>query len=93
MLNREVVPKVLAPMDKVDFQGRPTTDKVDIEDLQDRLGKMRTRPKRNTELFAGVPATTIEFPPPKKELPPEKKEPDKKEPPKKEPEKKEPPKK
>lgn len=91
-LNNVVVPKVLAPMDQVDFQGKPAPGaRVDIEGLQSRLNALRNRPKRNTLLFANVPATTIEFPPPKKAEPPAK-EPEKKEPikqePKKEPEKK-----
>jgi hypothetical protein len=96
-LSTEVVPKVLAPMDKVDFQGKPEPGAtVGIEWLQQRVKALRERPKRNTELFANVAATTINFPPPKKVEPPVK-EPEKKEPikqePKKEPEKAEPPKK
>ena len=90
-LNREVVPTVLAPMDKVDFMGVPIVGaRVDIEGLQARLTKLRNQPNRPKLLFTNVPATTIEFPPPKKPVvkEPPKKEPDKKGPPKKEPEKK-----
>src|SRR5205823_2123039 len=84
-----VVPNVLAPMDKVDFAGKPDVSAtVKIEQLRGRLGQLRARPKRNTLLFANVPQTTIDFPPPKKEAPAPPKEPEKKEPPKKEPEKK-----
>ncbi len=79
-----IVPKILAPMDKVDFMGRPDpAAKVAIEELQGRLREIRNRPKRNTELFAGVRETNIEFAlpkadppkadPPKKDPVPEKK--------------------
>jgi hypothetical protein len=71
-LNRDIVPIVLAPMDKTDNTGKPDPSvRVNIEVLQQKLGESRARPKRNTVLFAGVPQTTIEFPPPKKAAPPE----------------------
>ena len=59
-LLKEVVPKVLAPMDKVDSAGKPDiAAKVDIEGLQRRLADLRARPNRKTELFTGVPQTRI----------------------------------
>jgi len=83
-LSREIVPLVLAPMDKTDSGGRPDpAARVNIEELQRRLGELRARPKRNTLLFANAPQTTIDFPPPKKPTPPEKKDPPAKDPPKK----------
>lgn len=89
VLNNEVVPDVLAPMQKVDV-----TVQVKIVQLQKRFADLRAREKRNTLLFSNVPETTIEFPPPKKAAPPEKKDPPPKDVPKaKEPEKKDPPKK
>lgn len=64
-LVRDVIPMVLAPMDKVTFDGKPdTTATVDVPKLQKRLSEMQARPKRNTQLFAGVAETSIEFPPP-----------------------------
>ncbi|QJX00351.1 hypothetical protein [Frigoriglobus tundricola] len=61
-LLKEVVPKVLAPMDKVDANGKPDiAAKVDIEGLQRRLVELRARPNRKTELFTGVPQTRIDF--------------------------------
>jgi hypothetical protein len=64
---KEVVPKVLAPMDKVDGSGKPDVGaKVDIEGLLKRLATLKENPKRNTTLFAGKPETTIEFAIPKK---------------------------
>jgi hypothetical protein len=56
---KEVIPKVLAPMDGVG-------PKVEIEWLRKRLADVRNRPNRKTELFSGVPQTSIEFAPPKK---------------------------
>jgi hypothetical protein len=90
-----VVPKILAPMDKVDFAGKPDIGAtVDIQGLRERLNTLRARPKRNTQLFAGVPSTSIDFPPPKKEAPKTEVPPPKKEVPKAEvPPPKEPPKK
>lgn len=86
-LSREITPLLLAPMDKTDPNGKPDpAARVNIEELQRRLGELRAKPKRNTLLFANVPQTTIDFPPPKKPAP-SAKEPDKKDapPPKKEP--------
>jgi len=61
-LLKEVVPKVLAPMDKVDAAGKPDiAAKVDIQGLQRRLAELRARPNRKTELFTGVPQTRIDF--------------------------------
>jgi hypothetical protein len=83
-LNRDFVPIILAPMDKVDFAGKADVGaRVEIDRLQQRITQMRTRPKRNTLLFAGVPQTTVDFPPPKKELPAPPKEGAKKDDPKK----------
>lgn len=88
-LGREVAPLVLAPMDKTS-DGKPDpAARVNIEELQKRLGELRASPKRNVVLFANAPQTTINFPPPKKPAPPAK-EPDKKDVPKNEPPKKEP---
>ena len=55
-LYKEVVPKVLAPMDRMEAGAR-----VDIEWLQKRLSEVRARPNRNTVLFKGVDKTSIEF--------------------------------
>lgn len=64
---KEVIPKVLAPIDKVDNTGKPDIGtKVEIEWLRTRLAAMRSRPNRKTELFSGVPQTSIEFDPAKK---------------------------
>lgn len=64
---KDVIPKVLAPMDRVDGSGRPDVGaKVDIEGLRNRLAQLRANPKRSTTLLAGVAATSIEFGPPKK---------------------------
>jgi hypothetical protein len=58
----EVVPKVLAPIEKVDFSGKAdSTAQVKIEVVRDRLKKFRANPMRSTTLFAGVPATSVEF--------------------------------
>lgn len=59
---KEVVPNVLAPMDKVDFNGKPDIGAtVAIEALQNRLATIRANPKRGTLLFPNVPRTTIDF--------------------------------
>lgn len=57
---KEVVPKILAPMDKADI-----ATKVDLPWLNDRIRTLRANPKRNTRLFADLPQTSIEFPQPK----------------------------
>ncbi len=63
---KDVVPKVLAPMDKVDGSGKPDIGAtVAIEGLQSRLAASRSNPKRSTTLFPGVPQTTIDFAPKK----------------------------
>jgi hypothetical protein len=59
-LSTEVVPKILAPMDKADFG-----TKVELPWLRERLGKMQSNPKRNTRLFPDVAETSIDFPAPK----------------------------
>ena len=54
---------VLTPIDKVDSTGKPDPlVKVDIQRLKDYLQELQRRPKRNTLLFEGNPATTITFP-------------------------------
>ncbi len=66
-LYKNVVPTVLAPMDKVDSKGMPDIgSKVDIEGLRSRLTAIRANAKRNTTLFPGLPQTTIVFAPAKK---------------------------
>lgn len=73
---KDVVPKVLAPMDKVGPDGKPDIGAtVAIETLQNRLNGMRNNPKRAPLLFPEVARTTIDFPPPATpapEKPPEK---------------------
>lgn len=61
-LYSKVIPKVLAPMDKVDGSGKPdATARVDIEWLLGRLAEARVRPNRNTLMFKGVEKTSIDF--------------------------------
>ncbi|AWM39350.1 hypothetical protein GobsT_23370 [Gemmata obscuriglobus] len=61
---KDTIPKVLAPMDRVDNSGKPDIGaKVDIEGLRSRLTALRANPKRSTTLLAGVAATSIEFGP------------------------------
>jgi hypothetical protein len=63
---KEVVPKVLAPMDKVDANGKPDIGAtVELPRLRDLLGTVSRRPNRKTELFTGVPQTSINFAAPK----------------------------
>lgn len=57
---KEIVPGILAPLDKPDV-AKP----VRIELLRKRLQDIRNNPKRKTELFTGVPATSVAFPPAK----------------------------
>ena len=64
---KDVVPNVLAPMDKVDFNGKPDIGAtVAIESLQSRLANIRANPKRSTTLFPNVPQTSLDFAPAKK---------------------------
>lgn len=64
---KDVVPRVLAPMDRVDSSGKPDIGaKVDIEGLRSRLTAMRGNPNRNTILVLEAPQTSINFGPPKK---------------------------
>ena len=66
-LYKDVVPKVLAPMDKVDFSGKPDAGAtVAIESLRSRLTAIRANPNRSTTLFPGVPQTSIVFEQPAK---------------------------
>jgi hypothetical protein len=59
-----VVPNILAKMDKVDNSGKPDIGAtVNIQGLRERLDAMTKRPNRKTELFQGVPQTSIDFPP------------------------------
>jgi hypothetical protein len=61
-LYKEVLPNVLAPMDKVDVTGKPdVTATVRIEELRKRLAELRANPKRKTTLFEGHQETTIDF--------------------------------
>jgi hypothetical protein len=63
---KEVVPKVLAPMDKVDINGKPDIGAtVELPRLRDLLSTVSRRPNRKTELFTGVPQTSINFAAPK----------------------------
>ncbi|HEY1191339.1 MAG TPA: hypothetical protein VGE74_27135 [Gemmata sp.] len=64
---KDVVPKVLAPMDRVDAAGKPDVGSaVRIEDLRSRLTTVRANPKRPLVLIPDVPATSIDLGPPKK---------------------------
>lgn len=64
---KDAVPKVLAPMDRVDSSGKPDIgSKVDIEGLRSRLTAVRANANRPLVLVPGVPATSINFGPPKK---------------------------
>lgn len=64
---KDTVPKVLAPMDRVDGSGKPDLGaKVDIEGLRSRLNAVRATPNRPLALIPGVPATSIDFGPPLK---------------------------
>ncbi len=66
-LFKEVIPKILAPMDKVDGLGKPdAASRVDIEWLETRLTGIRNNPKRSTTMFPGNAQTTIDFAPAKK---------------------------
>ena len=58
---KEVVPSVLAPMDKLDLSGKPdATVTVKIQELKARLAETKARPNRNTLMFKGVEKTSIE---------------------------------
>jgi hypothetical protein len=57
---KDVTANVLFPMDKVDV-AKP----VKMEALRKRLQAARNDPKRKTELFTGVPSTSIAFAPAK----------------------------
>ncbi|MDY3554597.1 hypothetical protein R5W24_003722 [Gemmata sp. JC717] len=64
---KDTIPKVLAPMDRVDATGKPDIGaKVDIEGLRSRLAALRANPNRSTTLLPGVTATSIEFGPKQK---------------------------
>jgi hypothetical protein len=64
---KEVIPNILAKIEKVDGSGQPDpTATVKIGDLQMRLDAMRQNPKRKKTLFEGVPETSIEFAPAEK---------------------------
>ncbi|MBP3954641.1 hypothetical protein J8F10_05005 [Gemmata sp. G18] len=66
-LFKDVVPNVLAPMDKVDSSGKPDIgSKVDIEGLRRRLSAIRENPKRSTTLLPDNKQTAIDFAPVKK---------------------------
>ena len=63
-LYQEVIPKVLAPMDRVDASGKPdvgAAGQVDILWLKKRLDGLRAKPKRNTVLYVTNPKTNIDF--------------------------------
>jgi hypothetical protein len=62
-LYKEVLPKVLAPIERVDANGKPdATARVEVETvLRDRLRTMRASPNRSKTLFTGVPGTNVEF--------------------------------
>lgn len=62
------LPNVLAPMEKVDFQGKPVPAAVvDIQGLIDRRNRLRDgRQQSKKNLFEGVPETSVNFAPPKK---------------------------
>jgi hypothetical protein len=63
---KEVVPKVLAQIDKVTFEGKPdTTVTVEADLLRQRARAMRDNPNRKKTLFEGVPETSVEFKQPK----------------------------
>ena len=62
---KDVVPNVLAPMDSLDSSGKPALRPVGIEGLRSRLNAIRANPKRNLTLIQNVPATSIDFGPPK----------------------------
>jgi len=54
---------ILAPIDKVGFDGKPDpTATVEIQRLTEFLKQLRDNPKRNPMLFQGVPATTLVYP-------------------------------
>jgi hypothetical protein len=60
------VPKVLAPMEQVDFMGKPNPAAVvDIQGLIERRDKLRDGRKKST-LIEGVPETSVDFAPQKK---------------------------
>jgi hypothetical protein len=72
--DREVPPKVneliervqsaiLTPIDKVGIDGKPDpTATVDVQRLTEFLKQLRENPKREPELFRGVPSTTLVIP-------------------------------
>jgi hypothetical protein len=61
-LYKEVLPKVLAPIEKVDAGGKPdSTATVEVEKvLRERLKAFRADPNRSKTLFEGAPATSLE---------------------------------
>ena len=58
---KDVVPKVLARIEKVDSAGMPSVDAVEIDVLRRHLKAMRDDPKRPTKLFDNVEKTSILF--------------------------------
>jgi hypothetical protein len=54
---------ILTPIDKVGIDGKPDpTATVDVQRLTEFLKQLRENPKREPELFRGVPSTTLVIP-------------------------------
>lgn len=54
---------ILAPIDKVGLDGKPDiTTPVEVQKLTEFLTQLRSNPKRDPQLFRGVPATTLPSP-------------------------------
>jgi hypothetical protein len=65
-LYKDVVPKVLAPIEKVDSAGKAdSTAEVKVVELRERVKALRSSPKRSKTLFDGFPETSVEFAPSK----------------------------